>query len=509
MSILKKLASDTALYGVSTMVGRFINYLLVPIQTYFFGPGQLAPQSELYVYAGMAFVIYVMGMETGFFRFGAKSEADKKLYYNVALSAVMVSSCVLSGLAIVFATPLSAAMNFDGESVLYVWMAIILATDAIVSIPFARLRLEKKAVQFVTARMANIFINIALTLFFLVFCRMINEGRFFVFLKPAIDTFYDPTSAVRYIVLANLLANLCFFWFLRKQFTDFRFNFDRKVIRELWLYSYPILIMNLAAVTNMMADRAMFRYLLPDGFYPHHSTRDAFGIYAQCYKLSIFMNLVIQAFKYAAEPFFFSQAENKNAPATFANIMHWFIITCVVLWVGVSLNLDILAHTFLQQKIYHEGIVVVPILLLAFLFLGIYYNLTAWFKLADKTSYGTYITLIGAFSTVVLNIILVPRLGYVGSAITFAFSSFLMMSICYYFGQKYYPVPYQVRSAVVYVISAGVLIYFSYHIKISNLWVSIPYHLALCLLYSLLILVIENQILPRSLRRKLGILSSR
>jgi O-antigen/teichoic acid export membrane protein len=501
MSVLKKLASETALYGVSTMLGRLLNYLLVPLHTSLFLPADLAVQVQLYSYSGIALVLYTFGMETAYFRY-ASAENDKKQYYNLILSAVILVSLTLSGLVFVFANNIAEIIQYPDNANLVRWFAAIMAIDAIISIPFARLRLEKKAVKFVSIRVSNILIYISLNLFLLVVCRDIHNAKYLPFLKPIIDSFFDPVHMVDYIVLANLLANMLVLPTLWREFLDFKFVFNRTLFRPLWVYAFPIMIMNMAAVTNMLFDRLFLQYLLPENFYPGRTTKDAIGIYGQCIKLSVFMNLAIQAFKYAAEPFFFSKGEDKNAPPVFAQIMKWFIIVCVIMWVGICLNLDILAELFLKKKIFHEGLVAVPWLLSAFLFLGIYYNLAAWFKLTNKTQYGTYLTLTGAAVVITLNFILVPQIGYLGCAIAFASSSFVMMVLCYYFGQKYYPVPYDVRSALKYIACGGVVIYASTLLKIPNLWISVPVHMVILAVFSAGIFLLERKNIPFLQRNK-------
>lgn len=218
------------------------------------------------------------------------------------------------------------------------------------------------------------------------------------------------------------------------------------------------------------------------------------------------MSLAIQSFKYAADPFFFSKAEDKNAPLLLALVMKWFVIVCVVLWVGVSLNVDLLGQ-YMLSKAYRTGLDVVPVLLLANLFLGVYYNLAFWFKLTDKTHFGTLVTFIGAILTVALNILLIPQMGYMACAYSFLASSVVMCAVCYLLGEKYYPVPYNVASALGYIFSAGLIIYLSSLVKISNLWVSVPYHLALCLLYGFGILLVEQDSIPLKIRRKIKILN--
>lgn len=507
MSVLKKLTSDTAIYGVPSILGRTINFLLVGLHTQVFTrPGELSSNIELYAYVAVLNVLYTYGMETAFFRYASRTE-NPKFYYNIVLSAIITTSVLFSGIFIVLSHDITGLLHYRGQERYIVWLAVIVAIDAIVAIPFARLRLERKAKKFATVRMVNILLNVGLNFFYLWFCKGIYDGKFLESLKPLIQHIYDPTLGVGYIFLANLLANALMIPMLWREFRDFKFTIDPQQFKLLWVYAYPILIMGLAGTVNMMTDRLLLKQLLPHDFYPGRTAKDALGIYGNCYKLSIFINLVVQAFRYAAEPFFFSKADDRNAPDTFALVMKWFIIACVLIWLGVSLNLDLIASLFLRSKDYHEGLPVVPILLLGNLLLGVYYNLSVWFKLTDKTSYGTVITLVGAGITLILNWLLIPQIGYMGCAITFLVSCTIMTVVCYWLGNIYFPVPYQLLSALGYMSSAGLLIYISSKIQIANLWISVPYHLALLLLYLLAILVIERNSLPKRLREKVRILS--
>ena len=495
MSVLKKLASDTATYGISTMLGRFLNYMLVRLHTDLFEPEQIAAQGQMYSYAGIALVLYTFGMETAFFRF-ARQETNRKEYYNLILSTVIIVSLFFSGLLFLFAQQTAVLIKYP-ESVSIVRMfAMIMAIDGIVSIPFARLRLENKGKKFVIFKVANILINIALNLFFLIICRDIHAGKYLSVFKPAIELFYNPLHAPDYIVLANLIANLSFLWMLRRELADFKFVFNKNLFKPVWVYAFPILIMNIGGMLNMLFDRAAIQFLLPKNFYPGRTSDQAIGIYLQCYKLSIFMSLATQAFKYAAEPFFFSKGEDKNAPPVFAKITKWFVIICVLMWVGISLNIDLLAELFLGKKIYHEGLSVVPWLLAGYMFLGIYYNIATWFKLTDKTEYGTWLTLTGAFITIVLNIILVPQIGYLGCAIAFAVSGFIMVALCYIFGQKHYPVPYEIPSALIYVALGILFIAGSMAFKIADLRISVPVHIVAFLIFAGIIFLAERKNIP-------------
>ncbi|MBE9466077.1 polysaccharide biosynthesis C-terminal domain-containing protein [Dyadobacter subterraneus] len=503
MSVLKKLAGDTVMYGVSTMLGRMLNYLLVMLHTKLFLPEQLASQVQLYTYAGLSLVVYTFGMESAYFWF-ARKEGDRQKYYNLVLSAVILVSVFFSGGIFIFAEQVASLIQYPEEVTLVRWMSIIMAIDGIVSIPFARLRLEKKAKKFVVARVANILMNIGLNFFFLIICRDIYDEKYLSLFKPFVDLFYNPAVAAGYIVLANLVANLMYFLFLYKEFIDFKFVFDKTLFKPMWVYAFPLFIMNLAGVTNLLFDRTFLQYLLPTNFYPGRTTKQAIGIYGQCFKLSIFMNLAIQAFKYAAEPFFYSKAEDKNAPEVFSEVMKWFIVICATMWVGICLNLHLLAELFLRKKIFHEGLAVVPWLLLGFLFLGIYYNLATWFKLSNKTQFGTYITLTGTSITILLNVILVPKIGYLGCGFAFAASSLVMTTLCYYFGQKYYPIPYQLISALGYILGGGVFILLDAFFIPSNSTAGFAYHMLFFILFCIIVILAERKALPQRFQKMLS-----
>ncbi|GAA4412553.1 oligosaccharide flippase family protein [Nibrella viscosa] len=492
MSVFKKLAGDTALYGVSTILGRMLNYALVPLHTYVFRrPGELASNVEFYSYVAVLLVLYTLGLETAFFRFAARKPEDRINVFNDTLSIVLAISVLATTAIILLAPQITQALGYPGQEMFVSWVALIVGIDAVMAIPFARLRVENKTKRFVKARLLNIFIVVGLNVFFLLFCRDIYTGKYLTFLRPAVSLIYYPSIGPGYIFLANLLANATYFVLLRDAFAGFRFRLDWPQIRVLLLYAFPLMLTSLAGLVNNVTDRLALRHWLPEGLYPHLTNKDVLGIYGNCYKLSVFMALAIQSFKFAADPFFFSQAEDKNAPDLLARVTKWFVIVCVLIWVGVSLNLDVLG-LFLSPA-YRQGLDVVPLLLLGNLFLGVYYNIAFWFKLSDKTAYGTFITVIGAIVTVVLNMTLIPVMGYIGCAVAFLASSIIMTIICYVQGEKHYPVPYDVKSALGYIVSAGLLIYLAWQIKIDNIWVAIPYHLLLLLLYIGAMLVVERK----------------
>ena len=505
MSAFKKLAGDTALYGISTIVARSVNFLLAPIQTYAFKqPASLSSNVTLYAWIGVLLTLYTLGLETAFFRFaarnkGVENEAERVRVFNRTLTIVSAVSVVATLLILLLATPIAVALGYPGQERFIRWTALLVGIDAIMAIPFARLRVENKAKQFVIAKLINILLNVGLNVFFLVICKGIVEGQFLPQLLLVAQFFYSPEIGAGYILLANLIANACYFLILRGAFRGFKPTFEWPEVRALVVYAFPIMLTGLAGVLNSLTDRLFLREFLPQAFYAGFTSEDALGIYGQCFKLSVFISLAIQSFKFAAEPFFFGQAGDKNAPDLLARVTKWFIIVCVVLWVAVSLNMD-LAGLLLSKK-YRVGLGVVPLLMLANLLLGIYYNISFWFKLSDKTKFGTLITVVGLAVTFLLNWLLIPQLGYMGCAWAFLASSFVMMALCYVLGERYYPVPYNILSAVGYVGGGGLLIYLNSFIHINNLWVAVPFHIALFGLFLGCVVAVEWDTISDGLSR--------
>ena len=367
--------------------------------------------------------------------------------------------------------------------------------DGITAIPFARLRYEKKAAKFAFARIMNIVFNIAFNFFFLVLCSKIIKGDLLPGLKGGIALFYNPAYDVEYILISNLIANAFLILILWNTFTGFHFKINNKHTSEMLKYAYPLMIMGLAGMVNEMLSRIMLKELLPQGFYPGRTNLQALGIFGACYKLSMFMTLAVQSFRYAADPFFFSQAEDKNAPALFAKVMKWFIIVCTLIFLVISSNLQLFGQ-ILRNPVYREGLLVVPILLLANLFLGVYYNLSIWYKLTDKTYYGTFISIGGALITILANIILIPLFGYMGSAWATLICYFSMAAVSYGLGQNYYPIPYSLKSALIYIGVAIVIVVISIRITIKDSALVYGFHFLLLLVFLGLVILRERKQLP-------------
>lgn len=449
MSILKKLAGETAIYGLSTILGRLLNYLLVPIYTgkNVFSTEEFGVVSEIYSYAAFLNVIFTYGMETTYFRNCNKIGADKNLIFN-QLQTILITSTFLVGIPIlIFSDNIASLLKYPGRADLFIWLILTIIIDTILTLYFARLRQENKAKKFALIKITSISLNIALNILFLVILPKIYGENFF-------------TKNVIFVFVANFFANSIQIFLFKKDILSFNFvktNWTKT--KEYLVYGLPILAIGLAGMTNETIDRIVLKFLLPIDFYQGKSQLSAVGIYGACYKLSIFMTLGIQAFRYASEPFFFSKAQDKNSPALYANVMHWFVLACTGVLIMISLNLDWIQFV-LRSPEFREGLVVVPILLAANLFLGVYYNLSIWYKLTDKTKYGMYISIGGALLTIILNIALVPILGYIGSAWATLGCYAVMAMASFILGQKNYYVPYH-KTFMTVAIIVGIVISFS------------------------------------------------
>ena len=492
MSVVKKLASQTAVYGVSSIVGRVLTYLLTPIFTAAFAAAEFGIVTGLYAYVSFLNVLFTYGMETTFFRFANRPGTDRKELYGRVLSLLLVSTAVLTVGLMLLARPLLELLAIPpGHEQYAVWVALILGLDALTAIPFARLRLENKARKFAGIKLAGIVANVVLNLFFIVLCPAVVGGKLLA-LQPLVARVYDPTVGVGYVFLSNLFASGLTLLLLWRELLDFRFRLNLAVLKPLLGYAFPLMLMGLAGMVNETLDRILLPKWLPKDFYPDQSSLTAVGIYGACYKLSIFMSLVIQAFRYAAEPFFFAQSTEKNSPATFAMILKWFTLCCAVIFVGISLNVEDFGRLFLRRPEYLQGLVVVPVLLLANLFLGVYYNLSVWFKLTDKTYYGTYIGAGGAVLTIVLNFLLIPVLGYMGSAIATLVCYFSMAVLCWRLGERHFPVPYPALRLGLWLLLATALVGLGWGVQVEGWWPRHAWHVGLTLVFLAALYLVER-----------------
>src|SRR5882762_4872795 len=445
------------------MVLRLFIFFLLPIHTIFFSPEEYGVFTKLMSVVALLNIVYSFGMETAYFRFATKPGADEKKVFNAAQTVVVCISTLLTLSFVLFSSSFADMLDLHRHENYIIWLSLIMFIDNVVSIPFARLRLQKKALAFALFRVSNVVILTGLNLYFLY-------------------VIFDPQIGISYIFIANLIANAFYLIFFFKTLTNWRPAYDREIFSSMISYAYPVMLTGLAGMTNEFFSRLSLENWLPKKFYPGKSSAYALGVFGACYKLSVLMNLAVQAFRMAGEPFFFSQASDRNSPQLFAKVNHYFVIVCCIILLGVSINLDVLK--FLMQKSeYWEGLNIVPPLLLGYLFLGVYYNFTVWIKLTDKTYYGTIITIVGAILTIIFNFILIPIAGYYGSSLATVLVYFLMMVACYFFGQKYYPIPYRILSDSMYIIGTSLLIYSVNEIKIESLYLSMGLHVAVIITF--------------------------
>ncbi len=468
MGVVKKLVGDTMWYGLSSIFGRMISYLLVPLYTTVFLPGEYGIVTELYAYTAFLYPVFTYGIETAYFRYASKDPGEEPELFNLVISLMLLSSTCLAGLLFWLGADIAIWLGYPGKEIVFYWLATVLAVDAVISVPFARLRFRKKAKEFALVRFFNITFTIFLNLFFLVFCLNIYKGDWFPQWQSFMLENFDFEFKAKYVFLSNLISNSFLIILLTKEFRGFKFSYNLKKLTPVLLYASPLLFMGLAGAANEMLSRALLKFWLPTGFYPGQTSMDALGVFGSCYKLSVFMMLGIQAFSYAVGPFFFSNAESKGSPALFARVMTGFTVFNSFIFVAVSLNLEVIGLIFLNNPIYREGLYIVPFLLMGYLFNGIYYNLSVWYKLTDRTIYGAWIAIYGALITIGLNYVLIPIMGYFGSVLVTLISFFTMAVTSYLLGKKYYPVPYQVSRILLYVMFSSVLVFGFYQIDFDH-----------------------------------------
>ncbi len=473
MNKIRKLAGETALYGLGSILPRMLNFLLVPLHTIdLFSRAEYGVITKLYAFAGVLNILFMFGMETAFFRFATKPGADTRRIFNLAQTCVTLISISASAFFIGFSTPLAAYLGIGTHPEFIIWLAFILLTDALVAIPFAQLRLEKKALKFASLKIINVLLLLGLN---------------FYFLKIA----YDPAFNIGYVFLANMIANAFYIIFFLKTLLSWRPAVDREVSPEMIRYAYPVMLTGVAGMINEMFSRTTLDWWLPENFYGSISNKEAGGIFGACYKYAVFMNLGVQAFRYAAEPFFFTNASDKNSPQLFARVNHYFIITGCLVFIGISVNLDLLKY-FIGEDFW-IGLNIVPILLLAYLFLGIYYNFSVWFKLTDKTYYGTIITIFGAVITILGNYLLIPIAGYTGSSWAALLCYFNMAVLCYVLGQRQYPIPYKLFKGFGYLLFSLLLVQISQWVPISNQVGATVFHSIIILTFAITAFLLEKK----------------
>ena len=441
MNHIRQLAGQTLIYGLGIILPRFLNFLLLtPFYTRIFNKLEYGVITELYAYVVFLMVILTYGMETGYFRYADK-EHNKDNIYRSALLTLSFSSILFMVFTTVFSSKIAIALDYPSHQDFIIYLGLIVGMDALTAIPFARLRLENKALKYAIIRIAEIIINILANWFFLYYSpRHLDDNL--------VKILYNPEIGIGYVFISNLLSSIFKVLALSKEILLINGKFEFPLLRKMLVYSFPLLIAGLAGTINEALDRVLLKHLIPAADKP----LEQLGIYGANFKLAVLMTLFIQMFRYAAEPFFFSKKDEKNARSIFAVVMKYFVFSGMAIFLFVMLFMD-LFKLFIGVN-FREGIAIVPIVLMANLFMGIFYNLSIWYKLTNKTKYGAYLVIIGALITILINLLFVPEYGFYASAWGHFISYLVMIIISFIYGQKYYSIPYDVKRILIYVVIA-------------------------------------------------------
>ena len=438
---MKILAKETAIYGVSSIVGKFLNWMLVPLYTYV-----LQQQSDygivtnLYAWTALLLVILTYGMETGFFRFANKEGENPQTVYSTSLIALFTTSLLFAVVCVIWQVPIANTLGYPSHSEFIALLGIVVAMDAFASIPFAYLRYRKRPLQFAALKLLFVFLNIALNLFFLVLCPKIQDWG-------VISSWYDPNYGVGYVFVANILATgiqtLCLLPAILEGGKHSKGLFSWTLLKQMLKYSLPLLVLGVCGIMNQTLDRILFPF-----FYDGADAQTQLGIYGACFKVAMVMMMFTQAFRYAYEPFVFAKHKDRESVAAYADAMKYYIIFSYMILLGMIFYLDLLK--FIIAPSYWEGLKVVPVVLWTYIFQGVYFNLSFWYKLTDKTQWGAYFSLIGVVITFGLQAVFVPRIGYMASAASSTVCYLVIMLLSYIIGRRHLEIPYDLRRIGIY-----------------------------------------------------------
>lgn len=474
MAGLKSLAKDTAIYGLSSIVGRFLNYLLVPLYTAVIpaSTGGYGVVSNVYAYTALILVFLTFGMETGFFRFANKSgEHPEKVYANTlifvgGLSLIFVILCML------FLHPISSLLEYPDHPDYIAMMVLVVALDSFQCIPFAYLRYKKRPIKFASIKLFNIVGNILLNLFFLLLCPWLD-----VHAHQLVSWFYRPEYLVGYIFVSNLIMSLVQMFFFIPELRGFSYRVDKVLLKQMISYSFPILVFGVVGILNQTIDKMIYPFLFDD----RQEGLVQLGIYSATSKVAMIMAMFTQAFRYAYEPFVFGKNKEGDNRKMYSAAMKYFFIFSLLAFLAVMFYMDILRYMVARD--YWEGLSVVAIVMGAEIFKGIYFNLSFWYKLTDETQWGAYFSIIGCAVILVLNIWLVPTYGYVASAWASVAGYGVITLLSYIIGQKKYPVSYPLKNMAAYLILAAVLFVLSQEVIISNVGLRLVFRTLLLLIF--------------------------
>jgi len=486
LSTAKKFAGQTAVYGVSTIAGRVLSFFLTPVYTKAYAPGAYGILTTMFSYVSILNAVMSFGMETTFFRYLNKHEDNKQQVYNNAFASVFSITILFLLCTLPFKENIASLIKVGNDTshadfLKFIdYFIAVLVIDAWCVIPFAKIRAEGKPGRYGIIKFVNIIIFISLNLIFIwglpFWIRHELPGAEWI-------SHWYVKGWIGYVFLSNLIASILTLILLLPEMLKIRFNLNGTMLKDMYAYSWPVLIANLSFIVNENLDKLLLGKLLPQNISVHDV-----GVYGACAKISLFLSIFVQAFRLGAEPFFFSHAKNKNAGQTYARIMDYFVIAVCVIFVALISNIEILKY-FIPNKSYWVGLDVVPPLVFGYVSLGIYMNLSVWYKLSDQTKYGLYISGVGAILTIVLNVLFIPKYSYMASAWVSLIAYTVMMILSYIWGQKNYPIPYNVKKNLAYIISSILIVFLSFYIFKRNIFAGD----ALLLLYALAAFYFERK----------------
>lgn len=457
MSVFKKLFKQTFIYGLATVLPRVLAVILVPLYTTVMLPEEYGVYATLMAYLILGNVLLSYGMETAFFRFITKDGNQQKIVQSTTLTSISVSTLVFLGITLLFTNQIATVAEFKPEYVTY--GLLILALDALVVLPFAWFRVNERPMRYAVVKIFNVVVNLAFNLFFLLLLPKLAVNSSFW------NSLWFPENKVAYVFIANLIASAITLLVLLPLYVKIGFGFNKTIWKQMMKYAIPVLIAGIAFSVNEAFDRILLKYLLPENI-----AETQVGLYSACYKLGMFMTLFVMAFRLGIEPFFFNHSGHENAKNTYATITKYFtLFGCLILLV-VVVYIDIFKRILIPNSQYWEALKIVPLILLANLFLGIYHNLSVWYKVTDRTKFGAYISVFAAIVTLVLNYVLIPIIGYMGSAIATLAAYGSMMVLSYLYGRKYYDVPYEVKKISGYLLLAIGFSAISFYAFNGNIW---------------------------------------
>lgn len=484
MAGIKSLAKDTAVYGLSSIIGRFLNWCLVPLYTVKFAQAEYGVVTYIYSIVALALIILTYGMETGFFRFANHERySDPMKVYSTSLISLATSSTLFMAVVLIFLNPIAGALECGDHPSYIAMMTVAVAFDAYTAIPFSYLRYRRRPMRFAAVKLINIGLNIGLNLFWILLCPWLDMQ-----LPGCVDWCWNASYGIGYIFLANLISSAVTLLLLIPEMRGFKWSFDPTLWREMIRYSWPLLVLGIAGIMNQTVDKILFPILFTD----KAEAMAQLGIYGANYKIAIVMVMFIQAFRFAYEPFIFSQnkAAGRESFQAYRDAMKYFVIFAMIIFLGVMFYLDIIKY-FISPK-YFSGLDVVPIIMLAEFFFGVFFNLSLWYKLTDETIWGMCLSLVGLVVTLALNIVLVPKFGYMGCAWA-AFCCYgVMMILSWFLGRAKYPIGYNVPRLLLIVAIAMGAWGIAVVITTGHTWLDMAVRTVILAAYIALILRIEH-----------------